>query len=86
MTEEPGQHHGDDDENVPRDDGDDQPGGELAGDAQGNENRDDQQFIGNGIEIRAKLGFPLEALGEIAVHGIGNAGRDKGEKGGLKLS
>ena len=86
MVEKPRQHDRGDDEDVARDDGDDEPGRQLTPDAQRDEDRDEQQLVGERIEIGAELRRPAEALGEKAVDAVRDARDDEGEECRLRLS
>ena len=86
LIEKPGEQHARNNQNVTADDGDHQPQRQLVAHAERNIDADDQELVGERVEIGAELGLPVVALGEVAVDGIADAGTDEHEEGASGLA
>jgi hypothetical protein len=57
----------------------------VAADTERRKDADDQQLVGERVEVGTELGLPAERLGEVAVDRVGDAGDDKQNEGELRL-
>ena len=81
VVHQPRQKHRQQDQNVAADDRDDQPKGNLLAHAKSDVDADDEQLVGQRIEIGPKFRRPIEPLCQVAVDGIADAGAEKYEEG-----
>ena len=81
-----GDQHRTDDQNVTRDNEHNQPAGNFAEIAERDEATDQQQLVGNRIEIGAELTHLAELPRQIAVERIGNAGDQEDDKRPFRLA
>jgi hypothetical protein len=86
LVHHPGEDHRPDDHHVAADHQDDQPVREHPLQSQGDIDADQQQLVGQGIEIGTELGHAVIILGNEAVDGIGDPGGDEDGEGKAKIA
>ena len=86
MTNHPGQQHPENNQNVARNDSDHQPGWEFPGNTKCNVDADDQQFVGEWVEVSPELCLHFQAFGQKSIDGVANPGANEREKRRLRVA